>query len=116
MLSHPKTPQQLLTKVYVETQPLSCAVRYRESVDQSKENAAHTIHTTQNNQNGQRQTAKTAEDVLETCLAYVHICYRHDYSQKKFTSESTGCIHVQACAHTRTRARARTHTVPTNTK
>jgi len=40
MLLHPKTPQQLLTKFSLETQPLSSAVRYRGSADQSKENAS----------------------------------------------------------------------------
>jgi hypothetical protein len=40
MLPHPETPQQLLTKVSLETQPLSSAVRYRESVDQNKKNAS----------------------------------------------------------------------------
>ena len=45
---------------------------------------------------------------LETCLLFVHTCYRHDSSQTKrswgkFTSESIDYIHVQACTHTHAR-------------
>jgi hypothetical protein len=83
-----------------------------ESVDQSKENPnPNSAYSPKQSKVASAKLPRLQQKILETCLVYVNICYRRDYSQKKGSWGKVRFrkrrLHWCTSMHAHTRAHAR---------